>query len=115
VIKEADAGQLASYVGLVPADLVVMAGVFGNISDADVQRTVAALPQLCSTGATMIWTRTRRPPDLTPPLRGWLRDAGFVEHAFYAPADVLFSVGVHRFEGKPKPLDASSTIFTFIR
>ncbi|MFI0791926.1 SAM-dependent methyltransferase [Micromonospora rubida] len=114
-VERANAGRLSSYVGAVPADLVLLAGVFGNVTDHDVRRTVAALPQLCAAGATVIWTRTRRAPDLTPALRGWLRDAGFVERAFHAPEDVLFSVGVHRFAGTPRPLDVSGDLFTFIR
>jgi len=47
-VVQADAGDLCSYVGSVPADLVLMAGVFGNISDGDVHRTIEALPQLCA-------------------------------------------------------------------
>ncbi|RLP86345.1 SAM-dependent methyltransferase [Micromonospora sp. BL4] len=113
VIRQADAGQLSSYAGAVPADLVLMVGVFGNISDADVEQTIAALPRLCAEGATVIWTRTRRDPDLTPAVREWLRDAGFVEQAFHAPDDVRFAVGVHRFEGPPRPLDPPGAVFTF--
>ncbi|RLK24475.1 putative methyltransferase [Micromonospora sp. M71_S20] len=115
VIRQADAGQLSSYAGAVPADLVLMVGVFGNISDADVERSVAALPQFCAAGATVIWTRARRTPDLTPAVRRWLRDAAFVEEAFHAPDDARFSVGVHRFAGTPRPLDATGTLFTFLR
>ena len=59
-VVRADAGDRSAYVGAVPADLVLMAGVFGNISDADVQRTITALPELCAADATVIWTRTRR-------------------------------------------------------
>ncbi|HEX6967413.1 MAG TPA: SAM-dependent methyltransferase [Micromonosporaceae bacterium] len=114
VVRKADAGRLSSYVGAVPADLVLMVGVFGNISDADVQRTVAALPQLCAEGATVIWTRTRRAPDLTPAIRAWLHDAGFVEEAFHAPDDVRFSVGVHRLDGAPRLLDPTETVFRFL-
>ncbi|MFI6161264.1 SAM-dependent methyltransferase [Micromonospora haikouensis] len=114
-IRRADAGRLSSYAQAVPADLVLMAGVFGNVDDHDVRRTVAALPQLCAAGATVIWTRTRRAPDLTLALRGWLRDAGFAERAFHAPDGVLFSVGVHRFTGTPRPLDTSGALFTFVR
>lgn len=114
VITQADAGQLSSYAGAVPAELVLMVGVFGNISDADVERTVATLPQLCAEGATVIWTRTRRDPDLTPAAREWLRDAGFVEQAFHAPDDVQFSVSVHRFEGPPQLLNPAGTVFTFL-
>ncbi|MFC8847065.1 MULTISPECIES: SAM-dependent methyltransferase [unclassified Micromonospora] len=114
-VRQADAGRLSSYAQAVPADLVLMAGVFGNIDDHDVRRTVAALPQLCAADATVIWTRTRRAPDLTPALRGWLRDAGFAERSFHAPDGVLFSVGVHRFTGTPRPLDTSGVLFTFVR
>lgn len=113
-VLRADAGNLASFVGAVPADLVLLAGVLGNISDADVQATIAALPQLCGAGATVIWTRTREAPDLTPAVRRWLAATGFVEHAFHAPDDVLFSVGVHRFHGQPQPLDASGRLFRFL-
>jgi hypothetical protein len=115
VVRRADAGRLSSYVGAVPADLVLMVGVFGNISDEDVRRTVTALPQLCAEGATVIWTRTRHAPDLTPAVRGWFGGAGFVEEAFDAPDDVRFSVGVHRLQGAPRPLDAAGTLFTFAR
>jgi len=113
-VVQADAGDLAAYVGSVPADLVLMAGVFGNISDDDVQRTVAALPQLCAAGATVIWTRSRRAPDLTTAVRRWLRAADFTEQAFDAPDDVLFSVGVHRFVGLPQSLTPQGKLFQFV-
>ncbi len=113
-VVQADAGALSSYVGSVPADLVLMAGVFGNISDGDVQRTIEALPQLCAPGATVIWTRSRRAPDLTPAVRRWLEAAGLVEQAFYAPRDVLFAVGVHRFTGASRPLAPHGELFRFV-
>jgi hypothetical protein len=53
-VVRADAGELSAYVGAVPADLVLLAGVLGNISDADVQRTIHALPRLCAAGAVWI-------------------------------------------------------------
>ncbi len=109
----ADAGDPASYVGAVPADLVLLAGVLGNIGDTDVERTIAALPQLCAAGATVIWTRSRRPPDLVPEILRWFDAAGFREVAVHAPEDVLFTVGVHHFEGIPRPLTASESLFRF--
>jgi hypothetical protein len=113
-VVEADAGRLSSYAGAVPADLVVMVGVFGNITDDDVHRTVASLPQLCAAGATVIWTRTREAPDLTPTLRMWLHDTGFVEEAFHAPDGVRFTVGVHRLTAAPSALDEAGLMFTFV-
>lgn len=52
-VVQADADDRRSYVGSVPADLVLMAGVFGDISDDDDEhRTIEALPQLYAAGAS---------------------------------------------------------------
>ena len=55
----ADAGCSQTYEGLavVPADVVLLVGVLGNISDSDVAATVAAMPGLCTPGATLVWSR----------------------------------------------------------
>ena len=112
-VRQADAGRLDSYAGAVPADLVLLAGVFGNISDSDVRRTIEALPQLCATGATVLWTRSRRAPDLTPSIRDWFAAAGLSEQAFGAPAGELFTVGVQRYLDRPRPLNLSGELFRF--
>jgi hypothetical protein len=113
-VVEGDAGRLATYDGRVPADLVLMCGVFGNISDDDVRRTIAALSMLCARDATVIWTRHRNPPDLTPAIRAWLRDQGQAEKAFVAPDDVKWSVGVNVFGGEPRPLERDEVMFRFL-
>jgi len=111
-----DAGELGAYRGAAPADLVLECGVFGNISDADVEHTLRASAALCVPGATLIWTRHRRPPDLTPSVRRWLEEAGFENAAFdtVPGAETLGSVGVARFAGETGPL-ADERLFTFIR
>jgi hypothetical protein len=114
-VRQADAGRLDSYADAVPADLVLLAGVFGNINDSDIRRTIEALPQLCATGATVLWTRTRRAPDLTPSIRDWFAAAGLPEQSFDAPAGELFTVGVQRYFGPPRPLAPSGRLFTFDR
>lgn len=108
-----DAGHAGAYDGAVPADLVLACGVFGNISDADVHRTVTHLPMLCAERAAVIWTRTRREPDLTNAIRDWFTAAGFEEVTFEAPDDVEWSVGVHRLVGPPAPLDPGVRLFSF--
>lgn len=108
-----DAGRTDAYLGFVPARVVLACGVFGNISDADVARTVRAMPMLCATGATVIWTRHRGDPDLTPRIRDWFREAEFAEEAFVAPPDSFFGVGAHRFEGPPRPLE-TVRLFAFV-
>ncbi len=113
-VVEADAARLAVYDGAVPADVVMACGVFGNISDQDIERTIATLPQLCAADAAVIWTRHRRDPDLTPTIRGWFAEHGFDERSFDAPDDAFFSVGVARFRGQPVALDPSVTMFRFV-
>ena len=65
-VRHGDAGRAASFAGAVPADVLMLCGIFGNVSEADIERTVATAPAFCSPGATVIWTRHLRPPDPTP-------------------------------------------------
>jgi hypothetical protein len=84
-VRQADASQPADYADATPADVLLLCGIFGNVSVADTQRTIAAAPALCAPGATVIWTRHRREPDLTPRIRAWFTGAGFKELAFGSP------------------------------
>jgi hypothetical protein len=113
-VREGDAGITSAYVGAAPADLVLVCGVFGNITDEDIRRTVRALPSLCAEGATVVWTRHRRSPDLTPAIRRWFVSAGFRHAGFFRVADSLSSVGVERFVGTPAPLVAGERLFAFV-
>jgi hypothetical protein len=98
-----------------PANLVLVCGVFGNVTDADVERTIHALPALCAARATVVWTRHRRAPDLTPAIRRWFAEAGFDELGFDSPGPGRFAVGAHQFVGEPRPLpDPPRRLFTFV-
>jgi|KBSMisStaDraftv2_1062788.scaffolds.fasta_scaffold00452_8 hypothetical protein len=112
-VMQADAADTDVYRGMVPADLVLLCGVFGNISDADIHNTIGSLPQLCRIGSTAIWTRSRRAPDITPTIRQWFRESDFEEITFYAPDGELFTVGTQVFRGQPLPLQ-SGRLFTFL-
>jgi hypothetical protein len=98
-VVEGDASLAGTYAGALPADLILICGVFGNISDEDIRATVSRLPSFCAPGATVIWTRHRRAPDLTPSVRAWFAESGFVEQSFVAPEPFILSVGCHRFVG----------------
>lgn len=113
-VECADAGVTDSFAGAVPADLVLACGVFGNISDEDVEATVRALPAFCAPNATVLWTRHRRTPDLTVDIRRWFVEAGFEPIAFDAPSEFEWSVGVHRFAGHPPEMVAGQRLFTFV-
>lgn len=100
-VRCADAGRAAAYAAAPPADLLVLCGIFGNTSDDDVRRTVEAASALCAPGATAIWTRHRREPDLTPAIRQWWEGAGWDEVAFVSVGPDTPSVGVARLRAEP--------------
>ena len=113
-VVEGDAGVTTAYEGAVPADLVLVCGVFGNISDQDIKRAVASLPSFCAPSATLIWTRHRRAPDRTPIIRRWFRAAGFHHEAFIRVPDSEASVGVERFLGTTPPFASGERLFEFL-
>jgi hypothetical protein len=109
-----DASTTEAYRGAVPADLVLVCGVFGNVSNDDIRGTVCALPTLCAAGATVIWTRHRRPPDLTIDIRRWFAEAGFEEVGFVGSDEQLFGVGAHRLIDPPRAFVRDLRLFTFV-
>ena len=110
-----DAGSVDAYRDAVPADLVLVCGVFGNITDDDIERTVRTLPQLCAPGAHVIWTRHREPPDVTPSIRQWFTDAGFRDLAFESAGAGGFGVGMARYDGPGLALVPGAPLFRFVR
>ncbi|TCC50723.1 SAM-dependent methyltransferase [Kribbella capetownensis] len=113
-VRAGDAALIDQYVGMVPADIVLACGIFGNISDEDIQGTIAALPQLCRSGAPVIWTRHRDDPDLVPQICSWFESRDFERRYLSEPA-AGFGVGVHRYTGTPEPLVPGTHLFTFGR
>jgi ubiquinone/menaquinone biosynthesis C-methylase UbiE len=113
-VREADAGRLASFADALPADVLLLCGIFGNVSTSDIQRTVEAAPAMCAPGAVVVWTRHRRTPDITSQIREWFCASGFDEVAFDAPdTDSLTSVGVHRLADAPEASPPGEPLFTF--
>jgi len=113
-VSNGDASTTSAYAGAVPADLVLVCGVFGNVPDADIARTIRTLPSLCAPRATVVWTRHRRPPDRTIQARDAFAAAGFEEIAFEAPDDFLYGVGVHRLVTQPTLFAPDVEMFAFV-
>src|SRR5580698_7292952 len=97
-VREADATVMATFADALPADVLLLCGIFGNVSDEDIRFTVEAASAMCRPGGTAIWTRHRRPPDLTPQIRAWFAASGFDELAFDAldTENRLMTVGANR-------------------
>jgi hypothetical protein len=114
-IREADAGRPESYADVVPVDVLLLCGIFGNVGLPDIRRTSMAAAALSRPGAVVIWTRHRRPPDVTGQVREWFAEAGFDEVAFEAPDNAtLTGVGVARLRpGAPSLPVPPGPLFTF--
>lgn len=111
-----DASTTDAYADAVPADLVLLVGIMGNISADDIHRLVATAPQFCSPGATVIWTRGDQQPDLGPQIRDWFREAGFTELAYRDRLEgTSMRVGVEQLAREPEPLRPGVRLFTFFR
>ena len=112
-VVTADAGLTDAYAGLIPADIVLACGVFGNITDEDVERTVGCCAQLCAVGGTVVWTRGRFEPDLVPQVCRWFAAQGFDQQWLSEPG-IGYGVGAHRFAGPPQQIVAGLRMFTFV-
>ena len=109
-----DASNTDAAAGAVPADIVLLCGIFGNIGDDDIERTVGPPPSCARRGATVLWTRHRAEPDVTPSIRRWFGEAGFAEVGFDEPDDALFGVGSNRLRVDPPPFESGVRLFTFV-
>jgi hypothetical protein len=113
-VVNADASVTSAYAGVVPANIVLVCGVFGNVTDEDIAYTVDQLPTLCAPGATVIWTRGTFKPDVTPVIRAWFEAAGFAELAFVAIPDTTAGVGAARLTASPRAFEPDMRLFTFL-
>lgn len=114
IVHQADAGLVGDHFGRLPVDLLLLCGVFGNVPDDDVRRTISALSAFVAPGGRIIWTRGGSTPDQRPVIRGWMTDAGLTEVSFDG-APQVFGVGVHL---QPNPVNGRALparLFAFSR
>jgi len=114
-VVQGDAGSTDSYAGAVPADYVMLCGVFGNITDEDIHRTVLAVPTLMSPGAHVVWTRGLFETDLAQTIATWFEASGFERTSYHADDDHGHRVVEHRLVADPRPFRPGEQLFTFVR
>jgi len=111
----ADAGNTSLWRQHLPVDVLMLCGIFGNISDDDIRATIEAAPAMVVKGGTIIWTRgARRERDLRQQVRQWFGDAGFSEIDFESEPGG-FGVGVNRWPDATAPSAIPDQLFTFVR
>jgi hypothetical protein len=113
-VIEGDAATTGLYARLVPVDLLLLCGIFGNVSDDDIRTTIGAAAALLRDGGRVVWTRGSTEPDLRPSIRKWFDDAGFDEVSFDGdPEPFGVGVGERRPDAVAPPLPPK--LFTFLR
>lgn len=123
VVRTGDAGSTDAYAGFAPADVVLACGVFGNVTDDHMARTVATLPRLLTAGGHVVWTRGAAVPgdpsavagDPAEEVRRVLAATGFAEVTLVRGDADGFRVGVHRLAVPPQVFVAGAPMFAFTR
>lgn len=112
-VIEGDAGRAAALTGVAPVQILLLCGIFGNVTEEDVRNTIESVPMLVRPGGTVIWTRHRRPPDLTPTIRRWFDGAGCAALDLRSPGPDRWAVGTEQFNGPACPFDPDVRLFEF--
>jgi hypothetical protein len=108
-----DAGTSDAYEGAVPVDLLLCCGVFGNITEADIQNTINYWSMLCAPAATILWTRGAFRHDIRPQIRRWVKSAGFEELSFDGENEP-YGVGAARMVRASQPYRRGVHFFNFV-
>jgi hypothetical protein len=90
-----DAGAVESFADVLPVDVLMLCGIFGNIEHAQIRIVISLLPCLLREGGYIIWTRGGSEPDRRPEVRHWFSEAGLEEMAFDG-APETYGVGLSR-------------------
>lgn len=115
VVIQGDAGDTSTWEHCVPVDLLVLCGIFGNISPGDIQKAVACVPAMVRDGGYVVWTRGGSPEsDLRPQVRRWFADAGLPEVAFDG-APERYGVGLNARPPTAPDRILPRRLFTFCR
>jgi hypothetical protein len=115
-VVTADASLTSQYADIAPAELVIACGLFGNMTNAHIERAIGYCTQLCATGGTVVWTRgrwARGAPDLVPQVCAWFEERGF-ERVWLSGSEFRQCCGAHRFTRAPSLLEADASMFSFV-
>ncbi len=113
-IVTGDAALTNSYAEAVPAEIIMVCGVFGRPSDEDIKQIITELPHLGTQGAVAIWTKEGvGMVDRRPLVRSFFTEVGFEEITYYTEEGTTFGVGSNRWNGAPLPFRPDRQMFTF--
>jgi hypothetical protein len=110
-----DATSSANYEGAVPADIVIVCGVLGNLPDEnELNRLLGNLSFLSKKGAFVLWTRGHSQGiAYSETVRKYFQEFGFEEINFKLTATGDMGVGIHRYLGENLAVPKEKKLFVF--
>ncbi|BAZ37172.1 hypothetical protein NIES4101_30930 [Calothrix sp. NIES-4101] len=110
-----DASNSSNYIGVAPADIVIVCGIFGNLADeAELRRLIGNLPLLAKKGSFALWTRGHSDGvAYSDTVRRVFQEKEFEEVNFQLTLTGDMGVGVHRYLGEGLPLAENQQLFEF--
>jgi hypothetical protein len=110
-----DATSSANYEGAVPADIVIVCGVLGNLADQnELNRLLGNLSFLSRKGAFILWTRGHsNGVAYSETVRKYFGEFGFEEINFQLTATRDMAVGIHRYLGENVSVPKEQQLFVF--
>lgn len=115
-VRCADAGDPASFDDVLPVDVLLLCGIFGNIRHERVKDVIDVVPHLLAERGYVIWTRGASDPDRRPEVRSWFRAAGLAEVSFDG-APEAFGVGVNQLVSRRRDSqrELPNRLFSFVQ
>ena len=112
-VRRADAGDPASFRDVLPVDVLMLCGIFGNVEHDRVREIVLRVPRIVQPGGFVIWTRgSDERDDRRSELRRWFVEAGMPEVSFDG-APEKFGVGVNQIKDSSFEPVGDERLFTF--
>jgi len=111
-----DASRSSTYSKIAPTDVVLVAGVFGNLRGVEALKLIERLPSLCKPEAFVVWTRHCTLNDGEAQLAMMSqRFAGneFESFNYELTPTADFVVATHQYKGGPKTLIKDEKWFEF--
>jgi len=111
----ADATMSSAYKGIVPASLVLLCGVFGNVQQAEIPRLLGNLSCLCRRDGFVVWTHHRFQDGARQIalIRELLSKSAFEGVCFDVTPEGSYGVGTHRHLAEAAALPEGQQLFEF--
>ena len=115
-VRCADAGDVRSFRDVLPVDVLLLCGIFGNVERQVVHTVVARVPSMVTDGGFVIWTRGGHDGEDDPrtEVRRWFHEAGMPEMSFDGPPE-SYGVGVNRVAHAHRVPLGAARLFDFVR